>query len=129
MIKKMIFMAIVALSMKFVLSAIQPADAFAGCHEDCYTNCCGDEGICNSDDEQSCVTDCIEDCGSDSDSGSPSLARPDTDSSRPNNDDEGDADDIEILPDKKHRPVGGVIEPHLKEPNGKQPADSNQEKP
>jgi hypothetical protein len=94
---------------------------YAGCREDCTTNCCGDEGICNGDDEQSCVSDCLKDCGDDSGPDASSLA-PSDNTGNSGGGDEVDADDTVPAPGKKHPPLGGSIEPHQKVPNGKQPA-------
>jgi hypothetical protein len=129
--KKMIFMALVALSMMYGLSAIHSTDAFAGCREDCYKSCCGDEGICG-EEEQPCVSNCMKDCGSEDDSGSMSSAPPDRGGSSVQSDDdegeaEGDPDRIEKLPDKKTSPMEKTNEPHNKKPISKQPGKATQQ--
>lgn len=118
---KTIGMATVMLCLAGAVLAFHPKDAHAGCVEDCYTNCCGDEGICNGDDEMSCVTDCLKNC--DTDSGPAYLSTPDDDKRKTDRDDRGDEDDVEQAPGKSHRPVGGAAEPRQKEPNPKKPEE------
>lgn len=39
--------------------------ASAACRDDCYSSCCGDDSLCQDQDELKCLTDCLKDCGGD----------------------------------------------------------------
>lgn len=123
------FMTVVVFFLMAGLLAIERTDAYAGCREECYTSCCGDEGICNGEEELSCVSDCLKDCGDDGYPGSLSPAREPYDRSRSDDGYGGDKDDTVIVPKNTHPPVGGTIEPHQKKPDAKQPRKSNPQKP
>jgi hypothetical protein len=72
MIKKT---ALLMVGMFFMMAApgVMHIDASAApdCVIKCFKDCCGDEGICNGDDEKACVVKCVKDC--DDSSGSSSI--------------------------------------------------------
>lgn len=39
--------------------------AQAACRDDCHSDCCGDNGLCQSEDQLSCLVDCLKGCGGD----------------------------------------------------------------
>ena len=41
------------------------SSASAACRDDCYTDCCDDDSLCQSQDELKCLTKCLKDCGGD----------------------------------------------------------------
>ncbi len=61
MSKKVLF---VIVSCMFMLCMIH-GWASAACHDDCFTNCCGGEGVCNDPVTVGCLVDCVKDCDAD----------------------------------------------------------------
>ena len=57
-------MVLIALWVCFIMGILLAAHtvSFAGCIEDCKKGCCGDEGICSSESENACVSNCTKDC-------------------------------------------------------------------
>ncbi len=62
MVKRFVLTVMSLLFITGILPAVQADSSAASCRDECYSSCCGDEGICNGDDEEACVSDCLRDC-------------------------------------------------------------------
>ena len=62
MVRKLVtvsVMVVLALS----ISLWYQSSASAACRDDCYSDCCGGDSLCQGDEEVSCLTSCLKDCG------------------------------------------------------------------
>ncbi len=60
--KKFVWGALSLLFVTGVFLAFHTDASAISCRDECYSSCCGDEGICNGDDEEACVSDCLKEC-------------------------------------------------------------------
>ena len=37
--------------------------AQAACRDDCHVSCCGDGGLCQTEEQNSCLVECLKGCG------------------------------------------------------------------
>jgi len=63
--RRFVFAAVSLFFITGIFLAIDTDSSAASCRDECYTSCCGDEGICNAEDEEACVSDCLKDCDDD----------------------------------------------------------------
>lgn len=60
--RKCICMAVSVLFITGIFLVIHTDSSAVSCRDECYQSCCGDEGICNGEDEEACVSDCLKEC-------------------------------------------------------------------
>lgn len=60
--KTFVWVAVSVFFITGIFLALHTDASAASCRDECYSSCCGDEGICNGDDEEACVSDCLKEC-------------------------------------------------------------------
>lgn len=64
MVRKYVFILLILLISVSVIIGFSGV-GLAACRDDCYSNCCGSDSLCQTDDEIKCLSDCLKDCGGD----------------------------------------------------------------
>ncbi len=60
------------------------SSASAACRDDCYSDCCGSDSLCQGQDEVKCLTNCLKGCGGDNVSDVPAPQPADADDNKDN---------------------------------------------
>jgi hypothetical protein len=60
-----LYVIIVVLAFCAAMIMAASVAAKAACRDDCYSNCCGGDSLCQTDDEVKCLSDCLKNCGGD----------------------------------------------------------------